>query len=436
MTAASETSSPFTTTVDAPEQWKRVIHIVIERNHFDSEYAKNLQKARRDYARPGFRKGKAPMAMVETDLGGEVRMNTLDDLMPKAYQAAMIEHKFWPVSDPQLDDLKMEDGEAVSLDLSVEVRPEIEAKDYDDLPLTTRSAELEDGAVDAALEHVRETKSVWDTVERAATAGDRAIVTITPLNEDGEPEEDKQVPDYQFDVGNENNFDVFNTVLDGAAAGDVREAEVTYPDDYATDSLKGRTMTFRLDVTEVKVKVLPELDDAFASGIKEGQTLLELRKNIRDELAAEQERRVDHEIREEVVDRLLERNEIAVPPTMVKEYVESSAEEMKQRAVMYGQQMSDEQLAGYRESARPDAERTLRAMFILEAIRRQENIEVTAEDVTERIEEIAAENGFPAAPYREYLEKNGELDRISHELSENKTFDFLKSRAKFTEAAG
>jgi trigger factor len=434
MTAASETS-PFTTTVESPEQWKRVVHVEIDRAHFDAEYAKNLRKARKDYARPGFRKGKAPIEMVETDMGGEVRMNTLDQIMPKAYQAAMIEHEFWPVSDPQLEDLKMDDDEPVKLDLAVEVRPEIEAVDYDDLPLTERVAELEDGAVDEAVERVRESKAVWETVERKAEKGDQAVVNITPIGDDGEPEEDKKVPDYQFDVGAENNFEVFNEALDGAAAGDVREAEVTYPDDYSTESLKGKTMNFRLEVTEVKAKSLPEVDDDFASSIKEGQTLLELRKNMRDELMAEQERRVDFESREQIVDLLLERNEISVPPSMVNDYVDSSTEEMKQRARMYGQEMNEEQLKGYRENARPDAERTLRAMFVLESIRKQEKIEVSDEDVNERIEEIAGENGFPAAQYREYLEKNGELDRISHELSERKTFDFLKSRAKFEAAA-
>jgi trigger factor len=435
MTAASETASPFTTTVESPEQWKRVVHVEIERAHFDAEYAKNLRKARKDYARPGFRKGKAPIEMVDADMGNEVRMNTLDQIMPKAYQAAMIEHKFWPVTDPQLEDLKMEEGEPVKLDLSVEVRPEVEAKDYDDLPLTERTAELEDGAVDEAIERVRESKAVWETVERKAETGDQAVVNITPLGDDGEPEEDKKVPDYQFDVGAENNFEVFNEALDGAAAGDVREAVVTYPDDYSTESLKGKTMTFRLEVTEVKAKTLPELDDAFANSINDGQTLLELRKNMRDELMAEQERRVEHEAREQITDLLLERNDIAVPPTMVDDYVASSTEEMKQRARMYGQEMNDEQIKGYRESARPDAERTLRAMFLLESIRKQEEIKVSDESVDERIEEIAAENKFPAAQYREYLEKNGELDRVSHELAERMTFDFLKSRAKFTEAA-
>jgi trigger factor len=159
MTAASETKSPFITTVESPEQWKRVVHVEIDRAHFDAEYAKNLRKARKDYARPGFRKGKAPIEMVDKDLGNEVRMNTLDEIMPRAYQAAMSEHKFWPVSDPQLEDLKMDEGEAIKLDLSVEVRPEIEAKDFNDLPLTSRTVDLAMDAVDKALEHVRESKA-------------------------------------------------------------------------------------------------------------------------------------------------------------------------------------------------------------------------------------------------------------------------------------
>ncbi len=431
MTAANEATAPFKTTVESPESWKRVIHVEITADHFQSTYAAKLREARKSHVRPGFRKGKVPMAMVEQDLGGEVRMDTLDALMPKAYQAAMVEHGFWPVSDPQLDDLKMDEGEPVTLDLSVEVRPEVEARDYDDLPLTTRSAELEDDAVDKALERIREGRSTWETVERAAASGDQVRVDITPLDDAGEPEADKLVEGYQFEVGNENNFDVFNEALDGAAVGDDREATVTYPDDYATEELKGRTVTYRLTLREVKERNAPELDDAFASSMEEGQTLLELRKKIRDELMKEAERKVDFETREEIVDKLLERNEVDLPPAMVSEYLDSSVEEMKQRATMYGQTMTAEQIAGYRETAKPDAERTLRAMFVLESIRKQESIEVTDEDVDGRIEEIAAENNFPADSYREYMTKNGEIDRIRHELSETRTFDFLKSRAKF-----
>jgi len=433
--AQSDTASPFKLTVTEPEMWQRVIHVEIDPAHFEAEYGKNLRKARKDHARPGFRKGKVPLAMVEKDLGGGVRMDTLEDLVPQAYQAAMIEHGFHPVNDPVLKDLSMDEGAPVTLDLEVEVRPMIEAKDYDDLPLTAREAVLEDGAVDEALARLRESRAPWEIADRAAAAGDRVKVDIVPLDDAGEPDQERRTEGYQIELGDENNFEAFEAALTGAAAGDEVDAAVTYPDDHPSEALRGRSLTYRMKVLEVRERVLPELDDAFASSLKEGQTLLELRASLRDELLREEERRVEHARREEIVDRLLERNPVDVPPSMLEEYLNGMADEMRQRSAMYGRPVTDQELAAYREQGRAGAERTIKAMFVLEAVRRAESIEVRPEDVEERIAEIARENGWPVDQYREYVKQNREEERIVHELAERRTFDFLTSRAKFAPAA-
>lgn len=431
----SETASPFKLTVTQPEMWQRVIHVEIDPAHFEAEYGKNLRKARKEHARPGFRRGKVPMAMVEQDLGGNVRMDTLEELVPKAYQEAVIEHEFHPVNDPVLKDLSMEEDEPVKLDLEVEVRPRITPVGYDDLPLTPREAKLEDGAVDQALQRLRESRAPWEIASRPAAAGDRVKVDIVPLGDDGAPDESRRTEGYQLELGDENNFEAFETALTGAAVDAEVTAEVTYPQDHPSEPLRGRSLTYRMTVREIRERVLPEADDAFAASLKEGQTLLELRAALRDELQREQERRVEHETREQVVDLLLERNEVDLPPSMLQDYLDGTAREMQQRSAMYGRPVSDQELAAFREQSRPAAERTLKAMFVLEAVREAESIEIRAEDIEERIEQTAAENGWPADQYREYVQKNRELERIAHELAEQRTFEFLISRAKFTAAA-
>ena len=429
----SETATPFKLTVTEPEMWQRVVQVEIETAHFEAEYAKNLRKARKTHARAGFRKGKVPMAMVEEDLGGNVRMDTLEEIVPKAYQAAVIEHKFYPVTDPVLKDLSMDEGEPVKLALEVEVRPQIEPKDYNDLPLTTREAVLKDGAVDEALEQLRASKAPWEAVNRAATKGDKVKVDILPLGEDGEPDEARKTEGYQIELGDPNNFEAFDEAIIGAKAGEDVEASISYPDDHPAEQMRGQSMTYRMAMVEVTEKVLPEVDDAFASTVKDGQTLLELRAGLREELQTEEERRVEHEDREEIVGLLIERNPVDLPPSMVKDYVNGMVEEMKQRSQMYGRVPSDEEAEAYREGAMPEAEKTMKAMFILEAIRDAEKIDVTAEDIEARIEETANENGWPVEQYREYVKTNKEVDRLAHELAEKRTFEFLTSRAKYQE---
>jgi trigger factor len=423
--------SPFTLSVQAPETWKRVIGVEIDRTWFDGEYARNLGVARRDHARPGFRKGKVPLAMVEKDLGGEVRMETVEQVLPRAYRAAVLEHKLVPVADPELTDLKLEEQGPVRMELSVEVRPDVVARDYLELPLEKTEVKLADGAVDEALDGLREGRAVWEHAGRAAAAGDRVKADIVPQAQDGEPEPAGPVQDYMFEIGAEGNFEAFDAGLTGAADGDERRITVAYPADYGNERVRGRTVTYLVTIKEVQARRLPDLDDAFAAAVKEGQTLLELRLALRDELLAEETRRVEQLERERIVDLLIERNPVDPPPSLVEEYLTAGVNEMKQRSAYLGRPVSAQDEQRYRESGRAWAERSLKAMLILEAVRRQEGISVAEADVEARIAAVAAENGFPADDYRAYVKQHHEDERIAQDLAEQKAFDFLRARAAY-----
>lgn len=425
------TPSPFTLSVQAPETWKRVIGVEIDRTWFDGEYARNLGVARRAHARPGFRKGKVPLAMVEKDLGGEVRMETVEQVLPRVYRAAVLEHKLVPVADPELTDLKLEEQGPVRMELSVEVRPDVVARDYLALPLVRSEAKLADGAVDEALEGLREGRAVWERAERTAAPGDRLKTDIVPQAQDGEPDPAGPVSDYVFELGAAGNFAEFDAELTGAAAGDERRVTVAYPADYGNERVRGRTVSYLVTVKEVQARRLPDLDDAFASALKEGQTLLELRVALRNELLAEETRRAEQLERERIVDLLIERNPVEPPPSLVEEYLTAGVNEMKQRSAYLGRPVDEQDEQRYRESGRAWAERSLRAMLILEAIRRQEEIAVTPAEVEARIAAIAAENGFPADDYLAYVRQHHEDERIEQDLAEQKAFEFLRSRAEY-----
>jgi trigger factor len=361
-------------------------------------------------------------------------MDTIDQVLPMAYRAAVIEHALVPVADPELTDLKMDDDAPVILKLTVQVRPEVEPKDYENLELVQRSTELAPGAVDEALERLRDGRATWETVTRPAEVGDRLKGDITPMDDAGAPKEDETVKDYQFEVGAEGNFAAFDEALTGTSTGDVREITVTYPDDYAHDALRGRTATYRVTVGEIEAKVLPELDDAFASKLKDGQTLLELRTLLRDNLQKEAEQKAEQAGREEIVDKLVAANPVDLPPALVDDYLKQGVEEMRQRSAYMGRPLTDEAAARYMKDSRPYAERSLKGMLILEAIRRKESIRVDDEAINAKIEARAAEYGFPAEKYREYMKQGGELERLAHELADELTFDFLRSRAQFKDA--
>jgi trigger factor len=237
-----------------------------------------------------------------------------------------------------------------------------------------------------------------------------------------------------MEVGAETNFPAFNEQITGTREGQEAQITVTYPEDYTQKALSGRTITFQCLVKEVQQKILPELNDAFSSRLREGETLLELRQRIREDLLQEEKRRVRRELEEQLVDALIERNDVSVPPSLVENYIKSGLEELHGRNVQLGRPVSQEEDDHYRKVTQPVAERVMKGMFIMEAIRKQEGITVSDEDVEEHISEVARENNFDLQKYREFAAQGSERDRIVHALEERKTFDFLLSRAKFKKA--
>jgi len=285
--------------------------------------------------------------------------------------------------------------------------------------------------VDEVLERLRESRATFEKVDRAAADGDQILLDLVPSDSTGGFPEDKLIADQRFVLGAPSNMEAFNTGLVGCEAGQEKDLEVVYPEDHPNPQLKGRTLVFRCRVKEIAAKRIPELDDAFAAAVGEGEdkTLAGLRADIARDLQQEAERRVAGEMDRQIQLELVRRHDVSLPPSMVEKYLASGLEELHRRNSSMGRPSSGEEDAEYREAGRPHAEQALKAMLLMEAVRRQEGIKVEASDVDERIEEIAAENGFPVDRYREFVESGDEKERLEYDLLERRTYDFLLSRA-------
>lgn len=428
-------ASPFRTEIQRPHTWQRVIQVEIEREHFDRAYAANLQAARREAIRPGFRKGRVPAAVVEQELGKELRDQTLEQIVPEAYKAAMVEHAIAPVDDPVVGDLKLEPGAPITFRITVEVRPEVTARDYTGLALRRREATVADADFEEVLRRLRLSHAVYERVERPAAAEDQVLLCIDTLDDEGRPAADRRVEDYEFELGAPGNIAAFETALTGATAGQTREVTVTYAADHFAPDLRGRTVRYRLEVREVRQRLLPELDDAFAARLKPGQTMLELRQLIRADLQRQEEALVRRELEEQIIDRLLERHDVELPPSLIAQYVAAGLDELHARNQQRGRPNTPEEDEHYRQMTQPVATRVLRGMFIMEAIRKQEGIAASPAEVEARLAEIAHDNGFDLERFRDYAVRQGEIGRIAHALEERKTYDFLLERAAIETAA-
>lgn len=420
---------PIVTTVESPEPCRRVIRAQVARALYDREYADRLKKAARSHQRPGFRKGHTPKAVVERELGDLLRMETIEALVPKAWVSALLEHKLSPVTDPALGNLEFKDEGPLTFDLTVEVRPEISLKDLSGLPVRRRQVAVTDDDVERVIERLRDARAGWETVEREARAGDQVTLDLVPGDETGAFDEARLIADQRFVLGAEHNLPEFNERLDGSAAGSERIVEVAYPADHPNPGLAGRSVKFNCRVKSVAQKKLPELDDAFAAACGPVTDMVGLRADIRRDLDKEAARRVRQELDAQLQAELLKRHEVHLPQAMVEKYLDSGLEELHQRNLRLGRPNTDQEDAQYREQGRPHAERALRGMLLLEAVRRQEGIKADKDAVDERIAEIAAENGFEVDRYREFVDSGEERERIEFDLLERRTYDFLLSLA-------
>jgi trigger factor len=344
-----------------------------------------------------------------------------------------MEHKLSPVNDPDLENLDFSEEGPLKFDLVVEVRPEIELRDVDGLTVKKRLAEVTDKDVDEVLGRLVESRATFEKVDRAAANDDQILLDLYPAGDDGSFSEEKKIPDQKFVLGSPNNMPAFNEGLVGCSAGEEKTVTVDYPDDHPNEGLKGQSMAFKCEIREVAAKVLPALDDEFAGTVAEGKTMDDLKADIRADLEKESEKRVEQEMDRQVQRELVARHDVSLPPSMVDRYLASGLEEMHKRNAQMGRPNSEEEDQEYQTAGKPHAETALAGMLLMEAIRKQEDIKVTDEDVDERIEQMAEEHGFDVDRYREFVNSGEEKERIEYDLLERRTYDFLLSRAVIEE---
>jgi len=420
---------PISTVIESPEPWKRVVKATIARVHFDQEYTNRLKKAAKSHQKPGFRKGRTPRAIVEKEMGDLIRTETVEALVPKAWMTALMEYKLSPVNEPTLENLEFGEEGPLSFDLVVEVRPEIELGDIDGMSVKRREAEIADKDVDEVLDRLRESRAVYEKVERESALDDQILLDLVPAGPEGDFPEDGKIVDQRFILGSPNNMTAFNEELLGCTADQEKTVTVDYPDDHPNENLKGRSMAFRCLIKEVAAKIVPDLDDEFAGAVTEGKTLDELRAEIRADLEKEAVKRIEQELDRQIQTELVKRHDVSLPPSMVARYLASGLEDMHKRNAQMGRPNSEDEDKEYLEAGKPHAETALTAMLLFEALRIKEDIKVTSEDVDERIEQVALENGFDVDQYRDFVNSGDDKERIEYDLLERRTYDFLLSRA-------
>jgi trigger factor len=391
----------------------------------------------RDLRIPGFRKGKVPAPMVIQRVGREaVLEQAVRESLPEWYDQAILQADLNTIGDPKLDLQELPGaGEPLSFSVEVSVTPKARLGPYKGLEVGRREPDVPAEAIDAELERLREGFARVEDVERPLAEGDYAVVDFVG-KVDGEPFEGGEARDYMLEIGGDRLIEGFEQQLVGAAPDERRTIEVTFPDDYPAEELAGKPAQFDVHVKEVREKELPALDDELAANASEFDTLDELREDIRQKLATAQERSIEEEFREAVIDGAAEAAEIELPDDIV----EARAQEMWARTeqVLRRQRIDPDtylKASGKTreeliEDAKPDAARQLARESVLEAIAEEESVEVSDEELLEVLASARDREGERPEKLLERLKRSGRDAALRHDLRLRKAADLVVSEAK------
>ena len=410
--------SPVLIEVKVEVPWDRV------RKDLDAGFKKIARTAKIR----GFRPGKAPTQVVKQLFGRQVMGEVTASLVEEGFLDAVQKHELQVVAQPEIEPPLIADGKPLAFTAKVEVRPKIDAVTTEGLKIYEDVGEVEDAAVDAEVEKLREEHAELRVPEpmRGAKAGDQLVIDYT-VTIDGELKEEMGATDRGVELGAGRLLDAFETGLSGMQPGETKKVEVPFEDDHPNEELKGKTAEFEISVKELREKNLPELDDEFAKDCGEFETLLELRLDLRKKLEEQAKQRAEADQKDQLVEALIAANDVPVPPSMVQQQQQQMAYEFATFMQMAGggAQMSPELFAGMKDRA----EKRVKAGILLGALARQEDIDITADDLEAELQQIAEKSGKHIAKVR--VDYKGErMEQLENSLLERKLMALLLARAE------
>lgn len=403
---------------------------------------RGTQRAARSLARemrmPGFRKGKAPPSLVIQRLGyGAVLQEAIRESLPEWYEQGLLRSGVSPVGDPQIEIVSAPEAEQEPLEFRFEiaVRPQATLGEYKGLEVGKAEAEPSDEIVDREVERIREGFAKLEPVERAAADGDVLLIDYEGLI-DGKAFEGGKETDGMLELGSGRFIEGFEEQLAGVSGGEQREVRVSFPDDYQAEHLAGQEAVFTVDVKEVREKVLPELDDDFASEASEFDTLKELRADIAKRVGEAVDERAEQDFRVAAVDAAVDAATIEIPADLAAARAEERWERVERQLAARGMdpdaylQMQGKTREELLEESKPDAERELKREAVLAAIAEAEAIEVAEEEMVEALAHTAEHERTTPRKLLERLRENGRDAMVREDIQVRKAIDVVADSAK------
>lgn len=413
--------------------------VVFTADEFEDAIVDAYKKNKDKFSIDGFRKGKAPRKIIESNYGNDIFYDeALNGLLNKAYPEAVVELDLEVVANPQLEIGEIKKGDEVTVTATVQLFPEIEVKNYKGLEVTKVASEVTDADVDADLKRIQQSQARLETVEgRKTQDGDTVVIDF-----------DGSIDGKHFDGGNAENFELklgsgqfipgFEEQLIGKDAGETVDVKVTFPENYNAKDLAGKDALFETKIHEIKVEVLPEIDDDLASDVSEFETLAELKADVKKNLEKNARDGDETQMKNELLDKLCETNEVDVPASMVEDEIDRMLNEMNQQLAYQGMsfdqymQILGQTMKDVREGARVDANKRVAMRILIRAVVAKEGIEATEAELEDELRKFAEQYGQTVEQVKKVMGEDN-MKFFAEDVKTRKAIDFMFDNAKLVE---
>ena len=410
------------------------LEFTVEAKIFDEGIKTVFNKNAKYFNIPGFRKGKAPMIIVEKYYGSEIfQEDTFNEIVPAIYDEAVKEQKLEVVSKPEIDIVQIGKGKDLIFTAVVSTKPEVKLGKYKGVQIEKKEYKVEDKDIDAELEQMQQRNSRLVTVtDRAVEEKDIAVIDFEGFL-DGKAFDGGKGENYDLEIGSNTFIPGFEEKVKGMKIGEEKDLELTFPEEYFSKDLAGKEVVFKVKLHEIKRKELPTLDDDFAKDVSEFDSLKELKADIKDRLTKSNDEKAKNEMQEAAVKAAVEVSEVELPAGMIEMEVDAMADDLNRRLSYQGMsldqylKMINKSMSDFRKDNEEPAKEAIKMRLVLEAIAKDAKIEVTDKDVEAKVKELAEAYGRK----EEEINSNEELVRnIRESLTTEKAIEFLVENAK------
>jgi trigger factor len=422
------------TTIESTDKHKVKLTVEVPPEEFGKDLDRAYRKISQQVKIPGFRKGKVPRKIIDAQIGRDAVIGEfLEDAVPAYYQEAVREHELAPITDPDISLEQVEEGKPLVFTATVEVRPRLTLEDYKGLRVERPSPEVSGREVDEMIDRLRERFAELETIGRPAKTGDYVVVDLRAHVHDEEIPEATR-PDYLYEVGSGEFVAELDEELGGKRAGEILKFNATLPERFGDRA--GQEVSFQALVKEVKGKKLPAADDDFAKTASEFDTLADLCEDLRTKMSEQKGHEADAAVRDRVLQAMIERVDVDLPDSLVDHETEHRVRSANERAERAGVTL-DQALGAqgwdelrFRSDARSHAIRAIKADLVLEAVARQEDLQVTAEEIGAEIAALAAALGRDPKEIAKTLDRSGQVVSLAGDIIRTKALDLLVEHAE------